>query len=303
MIIPKSIKFHSNLLSESEIRAYYSLKRQDDYYDKRLSNILNDYINTKEFTSNNAKLCFKKQLKRMIVEDKTNTPKFEAFDMWRVNQINVYISRQKTELLQMDGKQPYRKKRVEKSTDENERLKQEIENLKKQLQDKDNEIDYLIEENAKLKYNNDEGSNIDPPNEYLISDTSDEEEEVVEKPKPKPKQFVVHFDTEEVVKEVVKEVEFKTEEQVQKFYSNLSNDTERVNHYLSKLKNKQNQLITKFEKLECKSKYINDIDNEFYDYVELESHMLETLDDEGDEDQLYENPKKDLTYKLQELAN
>ncbi len=161
MIITKSIKFHSKLLSESEIRAYYSLKRQDDYYDKRLSNILNDYVNTKEFTSNNAKLCFKKQLKRMIVEGKTNTSKFEAFDMWRVNQINVYISKQKTELLQMDGKQPYRKKRVEKSTDENERLKQEIENLKKQLQDKDNQIEYIMEKNAKLKYNNDEGSKID----------------------------------------------------------------------------------------------------------------------------------------------
>ncbi len=66
---------------------------------------------------------------------------------------------------------------------------------------------------------------------------------------------------------------------------------------------KLKKIIEKIEKLKCNSKFISDIDNELYDYVELESSMLETIDDEGDEDDLYENPKKEFSIKLNELAN
>lgn len=85
------VNYHDNT-NEYEIQKYYSIEPIDNYYDKRLKNILNEYVNTKEFQSNNAKLCFKKQLKRMIIEGKTNTPKFEAFDMWRISRIHYYIS-------------------------------------------------------------------------------------------------------------------------------------------------------------------------------------------------------------------
>lgn len=85
---------------ESVIHKYYSLEAIDDYYDMRLSKILNEYLETRIFKDNNARLCYKKQLKRMIKSKSTQTPKFEAFNMWRISRINYYISKQKNYLLQ-----------------------------------------------------------------------------------------------------------------------------------------------------------------------------------------------------------
>jgi hypothetical protein len=188
MIIPKSVKGHCNL-TESEIRAYYSLKPLDEDHsdhEKRFNKILTEYLNTKDFKNDNAKYCYKRQLKQMIKDDKI-TPKYSAFNMWRLKEIEKNISRQKTYLLNNEGKvmpkRPPRDDRNDGLIDENKRLKLEIENLKKQLIEKDEQIDFLMTENTKMKHIPQVMQEAPPVeiheiNEYLIIDTSDEEEQV-----------------------------------------------------------------------------------------------------------------------------
>ena len=221
-IIPKSIKYHTNL-TESEIRAYYSLKPLDeDFADhaKRFNNILNDYVKTRDFPNKNAQYCFKRQLKTLIEEDKTNTPKFEAFNMWRISRIQWHINRQKDWLLQQEGKAPMPKNQRQLKEQQGEPVKkinhdlkinnlvEEIKELKKQLEekdkiikDKDNQIDYLMEENSKLKVEPmEEQVKPVPVNEIkeCLIESSEEEEEVEEPKVEEPKkEIVVHFDTEE----------------------------------------------------------------------------------------------------------
>ena len=162
-IVPKAIKFHYNL-SEQEVRAYYSLKPLDeDYclYEKRLSRTLDDYLNTKEFKTNNAKLCYKKQLKKMIKDGKTDTKKFEAFNMWRLFKIDQHISKCKSYRLELEGKEPMPKRKVKEADDnvpkineyasKNNELLSQIAELKKQLQEKDEIIKKQQEEIEKLK--------------------------------------------------------------------------------------------------------------------------------------------------------
>jgi hypothetical protein len=149
MMIPKSIKFQSNL-TEAEIRAYYSLKPLDEDYEvhqKRFNKVISEYLEGRKFKNSNAKACYKSQLKTLIKEGKTNTPKYESFNMWRFSRIQFYISKAKDYELQQ------REKNTNiiaspRSNDnqliyENQQLKQEIENLKKQLIEKDNEIESL----------------------------------------------------------------------------------------------------------------------------------------------------------------
>eukprot|EP01043_Picozoa_sp_COSAG02_P009277 COSAG02_NODE_313_length_24939_cov_470.394485_6_plen_343_part_00 len=154
MLIPKSIKCQSNL-TESEIRAYFSLKPLDEDYEvhqKRFNKVISEYLQVKEFKNANAKACYKSQLKTLIKEGKTNTPKFSAFNMWRLKEIEKNISRQKTYLLKAEGKvMPKRPEPVENNNNEliheNKKLKLEIEKLKKQLIEKDNQIDFLMKQN------------------------------------------------------------------------------------------------------------------------------------------------------------
>jgi len=210
MLIPKSVKCQSNL-TESEIRAYFSLKPLDEDFsdhDKRFSKILNEYLETRSFKDNNARLCYKKQLKRMNKEGKTNTPKFSAFNMWRLKEIEKNISRQKTYLLKREGKvMPKRPEPVENNNDElineNNKLKLEIEKLKKQLIDKDNQIDFLMTENTKMKHMPQEVEvEVEKPKpieiheikECLIVETSEEEEE---EEAEEVKEIVIHFDSED----------------------------------------------------------------------------------------------------------
>jgi hypothetical protein len=189
MMIPKSVKFQSNL-TEAEIRAYFSLKPLDEDHsdhEKRFNKILNEYLNTKDFKNDNAKYCYKRQLKQLI-KDNINTPKFKEFNMWRLKEIEKNISRQKTYLLNNEGKimpkRPPLDDRNDDLADENKKLKLEIENLKKQLIEKDEQIDFLMTENTKMKHipqvieEKPKPVEIYEINEYLIIDTSDEEEEV-----------------------------------------------------------------------------------------------------------------------------
>ena len=188
--IPKSIHNHVNL-TDDEIRGYYSLTPVDEDYQihaKRLNKVLNEYLNTKDFKTPNAKACFKRQLKKMIEDDQTHTAKYEAFNNWRLRKIHFYISKQKDWLLDME------KKNSQPVLDPSE----EIERLKKLLEEKDKEIESLKKENEELKA----GKVIveEEPTEYPYqalydSDYSDEEEEeeevIIEKPKIQPKKIEV----------------------------------------------------------------------------------------------------------------
>lgn len=214
MLIPKSIKCQSNL-NEAEIRAYFSLKPLDEDYsdhDKRFSKILNEYLETRSFKDNNARLCYKKQLKRMNKEGKTNTPKFSAFNMWRLKEIEKNISRQKTYLLEREGKvMPKRAENNNQLVDENNKLKLEIEKLKKQLIDKDNQIDFLMTENTKMKHMPQEEIVEEKPKpieiheikEYLIIETSEEEESA---PEEEEEQEYIYADVVDVVEDLVNKV-------------------------------------------------------------------------------------------------
>jgi hypothetical protein len=185
MMIPKSVKFQSNL-TECEIKAYYSLKPLDEDYndhDKRFSKILNDYLETKNFKTTNARNCYKKQLKKMVKDGKKDTPKFKEFNMWRLKEIEKHISRQKDYILQREDKAMPPSPKINELVNENNNLKLEIEKLKKQLQEKDEQIDYLMVENTKMKHMPQEVEEKPKPieiheiKECLIIETSEEEEE------------------------------------------------------------------------------------------------------------------------------
>ena len=163
-IIPKSIHLQENL-TDNEIRAYYSLKPLDEDFkdhDKRFSKVLDDYLKTREFKTPNARLCYKKQLKRMSKNENETSKKFEAFNNWRLRKIQFYISKQKDYQLKQNSK--------ELNKDE------EIQRLKKLLDEKDKMIESLKKENEELKSN---GSKID-----------------LEEKKEEKTKVVVYFDSE-----------------------------------------------------------------------------------------------------------
>jgi hypothetical protein len=214
-MIPKSIKYHVNL-TEYEIRCYYSLKPLDEDYEvheKRFNKILNDYVDTRSYPSSNAKLCFKKQLKKMIKDNKKTTPKFQAFNMWRQSQIQFHINRQKDWLLEQSGKAPMPKNerqlkeqlgqttnedlKINNLVDEIKELKKQLEEKDKIIQDKDIQIDSLIEEISKV--------------EVVVEEVEEEEvveeEVVVEEVVVEEKPIVIHFDTEEESEEEESEEE------------------------------------------------------------------------------------------------
>ena len=206
--IPKSIHNHVNL-TDDEIHGYYSLTPVDEDYEihsKRLNKVLNEYVNTKEFKTPNAKASFKSQIKRMIKNGETHTAKYEAFNNWRLRKIHFYISKQKDWLLEME------KNNSQPVLDPSE----EIERLKKLLEEKDKEIESLKKENEELKAGKvivEEEPTEDPYQAlYDDSDYSDDEEEevIIEKPKIQPKKIEVKkIDEKEEIK-IMKETYEKT---------------------------------------------------------------------------------------------
>ena len=227
-MIPKSIKYHVNL-TEYEIRCYYSLKPLDEdfeVHEKRFNKILNDYVDTRSYPSSNAKLCFKKQLKKMIKDNKKTTPKFQAFNMWRQSRIQFHINRQKDWLLEQSGKAPMPKNerqlkeqlgqttnddlKINNLVDEIKELKKQLEEKDKIIQDKDIQIDSLLEEISKVEVVVEE---VEVEEEEVEEEVEEEEEVVEEKP------IVIHFDTAEESEEESEEedeVEVVEEEEEQK---------------------------------------------------------------------------------------
>jgi hypothetical protein len=209
--IPKSIHNQVNL-TDDEIHGYYSLTPVDEDYEihaKRLNKVLNEYLNSKEFKTPNAKACFKRQLKKMIADDQTHTAKYEAFNNWRLRKIHFYISKQKDWLIEMEKKnsQP-----VLDPSEEIERLKKIIEEKDKIIEEKDKEIESLkagkviVEEEP----TEDPYQALYDDSDYSDDEEEEEEEVVIEKPKIQPKKIQVKkIDEKEEIK-IMKETYEKT---------------------------------------------------------------------------------------------
>jgi len=150
----------------------------------------------------------------MIKNGETHTAKYEAFNNWRLRKIHFYISKQKDWLLEMEknNSQPVLDP-IQKD--------EEIERLKKLLEEKDKEIESLKKENEELKAGKvivEEEPTEDPYQAlYDDSDYSDDEEEeeeeeevIIEKPKIQPKKIEVKkIDEKEEIK-IMKEAYEKT---------------------------------------------------------------------------------------------
>jgi hypothetical protein len=214
--IPKSIHNHVNL-TDDEIHGYYSLTPVDEDYEihsKRLNKVLNEYVNTKEFKTPNAKASFKSQIKRMIKNGETHTAKYEAFNNWRLRKIHFYISKQKDWLLEMEKNNSQPVMDPIQKDEEIERLKKLLEEKDKIIEEKDKEIESLKAGKVIVE----EEPTEDPYQAlYDDSDYSDDEEEeeevIIEKPKIQPKKpkkiEVKKIDEKEEIK-MIKEVYEKT---------------------------------------------------------------------------------------------
>ena len=138
--IPKNID--SPNLTEKEIMNYYSLNQRDDFHSSRMSMIIKDYMDKKmKFKTDNAKRSFKKRLVGWIKEAPDNSRVFDAFNSWRISQINLHISKQRKYRLDQEVQSP----RLPKDT-ANDNDKQKILELEEQLKLKDDIIKKLTEQ-------------------------------------------------------------------------------------------------------------------------------------------------------------
>ncbi len=172
IFVPKSIKCQSNITDE-EIRAFYSLHpvnaSNDDYdFKKQLDRIITEYLDfgyCQEFVSANARRCFKKQLKKMILVDKpNNSKKYDHFLSWRLKQISIHKSKQRDYII---------------DNIKNHDLAEKYNDLSKKYTEQSNDIYKLIKENEELKQKlkkYESGSVIDTQEEK--EEVSSDEEEV-----------------------------------------------------------------------------------------------------------------------------
>ena len=330
IFVPKSIKCQSNILDE-EIRAFYSLHpvnaSNSDYdFNTQLDRIITEYMETQSFKTANARRCFKKQLKKMILVDKpNNSKKYDNFLSWRLKQIAIHKSKQRDNVIK---------------TIENQDLSERFNELSKRYTEQNNELYALMKENQELtesnlrlkeklkKYESESnGSIIDiqPEKEIIIEEvkqqgepsaeeisyddceessdeeSSDEEEENIYNITPEKKEQV-----EEIIMEVkeVKEVKpepkeketliIKTKNTLFQQYADMETDGDRVDHYWEKM----DEVIEEIEKFFIKNcnrekDKITDIMNVFYTFHEDE---FENITESSDE--LYEDVFSDTYKKL-----
>jgi len=292
--VPKSLN-HSNV-TDNEIKNFYSLKPVDtddeDYnFDKQLNKILKDFMDTQEFSSDNAKRSYKKRLKKMVLEGDEKSKVYESFMSWRSSRIQFYKCKVR------DLKMNDTKSDTEKEKDDL------IRKLKAELQQTKKQCEIYKKENIEMRQQLNQNS-------VTLKDTEDYKVEEVEKtvktivkvvspvvtkPKPKPQ-----------AKKPSK-LEMKTEDEVIEFYSKLNNDEHRLKVYQNEVEDKKSQLISKFKvKYGCDPEEIeNIVGNEFQEFIDLEGAVMEALDewkDEVDEYQLFDAHIEDLRKRLEELA-
>lgn len=302
--VPKSLN-HSNV-TDNEIKNFYSLKPVDtddeDYkFDKQLNRILKEYLDTQEFSSDNAKRSFKKRVKKMVLEGGDEKSKvYESFISWRASRIQYYKCKVR------DLKMNESKTDTEKEKDDLIRkLKVELQQTKKQCEifKKENiELREQLKQSVSVAKQPTLSESIKDNEDYKVEEVEKTEKTIVKvvspvstKPKPKPSK----------PKAKPSKLEM-TEDEVIKFYSKLKNDDQRIEVYFNEVEHKKQELISKFKlKLDCDPEEIEDlVDNEFETFINLEGMAIEAFDDTDkfDEYETYEAQREDLKKRLEELA-
>ena len=175
IFVPKSIQ-HSNI-TDDEIKAFYSLRpvnaSNDDYdFTKQLDKIITEYLEYQSFATPNARRCFKKQLKKMILVDKPkNSKKYDHFLSWRLKQISQIKSKQRDFIIDCI---------------QDKDLSKRFNDLSAKYTQQTKDMYALIQENEELKQKIKTMSIIDPPKQKEVIEIVEEEEviEIVEEPSP-----------------------------------------------------------------------------------------------------------------------
>lgn len=294
--VPKSLN-HSNV-TDIEIKNFYSLKPvetdDEDYsFDKQLNRLLKDFMDTQEFSSDNAKRSYKKRLKKMVLEGDEKSKVYQSFISWRSSRIQYYKC--KVRDLKMN----------ESKTDTEKEKDDLIRKLKAELQQTKKQCEIYKKENIELReqLNQNQNVSVKDTEDYKVEEVEKTEKTVVKvvspvatKPKPKPKK----------PKAKPSKLELKTEDEVIEFYSKLNDDDQRLKVYFNEVEHKKQELISKFKvKYGCDPKEIeNLVGNEFQTFLDLEGAVMEALDDidKADEYHMFDVQMDDLTDHLEELA-
>jgi len=256
--IPKSLN-HDNITDE-EINAYYSLRpyKGFDYdFDKQFNKILTEYINTMAFKNPNAKKCYKRQLKQLIlVERPDNSPKYRQFILWRLKQINHHKNKQKEWLMSINYNGSDKAKEMNDKLDEKDKI-----------------IKQLMEENKMLKeklarYENTEEKKPEPKPEPKPEKKTEPEPEPKPEPKPEKK-------TEPKKKVQEEKPVIKTKNTIFQDYENMETDEQRLDTFWDKM----DEVIEECEKIfinfyKRDSNYINRVSDLFYTFHEDEYENL-----------------------------
>ena len=306
IFVPKSIK-HSNI-TDDEIKAFYSLHpvnaSNDDYdFTKQLDKIMTEYLEYQSFATPNARRCFKKQLKKMILVDKPkNSKKYDHFLSWRLKQISQIKSKQRDFIIDCIQDKDLSKrfndlsmKYTQQTTDmyaliqENEELKQKIKSMSIIDPPKQKEvIEIVVEEEVIEKAN---PYDIDSSDEES-SDEEEEEEEEVEKPVERPQTNLGD-------KLIIKTKHISEEE-----YKALETDGKMSEAYWVKI----DECIEEIEKFFIKScnrdrDKITELSNIFYDWHADEyNNILEVISDDADTDKMCDKPFEVLRDNLNQEA-
>tara|TARA_R110000782_G_scaffold49282_2_gene107410 strand:- start:440 stop:1474 length:1035 start_codon:yes stop_codon:yes gene_type:complete len=340
IFVPKSIK-HSNI-TDDEIKAFYSLRpvnaSNDDYdFTKQLDKIITEYLEYQSFATPNARRCFKKQLKKMILVDKPkNSKKYDHFLSWRLKQISQIKSKQRDFIIDCIQDKDLSKrfndlsaKYTQQTTDmyaliqENEELKQKIKSMSIIDPVKEKEIIQSNYTEEELEY---ESSDYGSSDEEELSSEEDDfesyEEEVrhtevitndckniildilqdmksppVEKP-VEPKKTIIN-DSEAKEKLIIKTKHISEEE-----YKALETDGKMSEAFWLKI----DECIEEIEKFFIKScdrdkDKITELSNIFYDWHADEyNNILEVISDDADTDKMCDKPFEVLRDNLNQEA-
>ena len=297
--VPKSLNFPN--VTDNEIKNFYSLTPVDTddekyKFDKQLNRILKEYLDTQEFSSDNAKRSFKKRLKKMVLEGDEKSKVYQSFISWRASRIQYYKCKVR------DLKMNESKSDTEKEKDDL------IRKLKVELQQTKKQCEIFKKENIELREQLNQSVSIKDTEDYKVEEVEKTEKTVVkvvspvatkpEPKKPEPKK--------QKPKPKPSKLEMKTEEEVIEFYSKLKNDDQRLKVYFNEVEHKKSQLISKFKfKYGCDPEEIeNIVGNEFQTFIDLEGAVMEALDDidKADEYHMFDVQIDDLTDSLEELV-
>ena len=287
IFVPKSID-HPNI-NDDEIKAFYSLHpvnaSNDDYdFTKQFDRMIGEYMELQTFKTPNAKRCFKKQLKKMILVDKPeNSKKYSHFISWRSKQINLHKSKQR-EIANTDLLEKYNK------------LLQENNELKEKLKKYETPV-----KEVEVPYDDREIESDSDDEDSSSEEEEEEEEEEVSEPKHKLLEVIdtMKSPTTEPLRETfiigAKHIEYKAiktdEERVETYWVKIDECVEEIEKFFIKTCNRDKEKIAN----------LVDIFDEWFQ--EEFSNIYESIEyDDVNMDRLETRPYDILRYNLNHEA-